>query len=110
MSEVLGYFGDEHGDPLGYLDTYGLVVFSNKKKDVPHRQLGGYKDMMRILSNPEYYVRMNLVVKNRKQKGGSGFFGESNGKCGWGDGPSCCFYDCAPLWRTSVWPFGDTSM
>ena len=42
------------------------------------------------------------------QGGGGGLFGESNGKCGWGDFPNCCFFNCAPLWQTNVWPFDIT--
>jgi hypothetical protein len=44
------------------------------------------------------------------KKGGGGFFGESQGSCGWGNNPSCCFTSCAPLWRTTLWPFSDATM
>ena len=36
--------------------------------------------------------------------GRNGFFGEVTGACGFGNGPSCCFSECAPVWRTPVWP------
>ena len=48
-------------------------------------------------------------VKN-VQRGGGGLFGESQGTCGWGNHPSCCFTSCAPMWRTSLWPISDMTM
>lgn len=49
-------------------------------------------------------------VKRTIQRGGGGLFGESQGTCGWGNHPSCCFTSCAPMWRTSLWPISDITM
>jgi hypothetical protein len=58
----------------------------------------------------QLYVEQQATSRMRKQRAGGGLFGESQGSCGWGNNPSCCFTSCAPLWRTSVWPFNDTIM
>ena len=108
MDNVLGYFGDTYGNPIAYMDKDGLIVFSNKKRLMKKTQIGGYSDISRILSNIEYYKL--FPKRNQKQSGSGGLFGESNGICGWGNDPSCCFFGCAPLWRTSLWPVSDTTM
>ncbi len=102
---ILGYYEDDNNQPIAFMNTKGIIVFSNEKKIKENKKLGGIKELHNILSNLDYYKR----ISNR-QTGAGGFFGESYGKCGWGDGPSCCFFSCEPLWRTSLWPFSNTSM
>ena len=104
MSEVLGYFGDLYGTPISYINKNGLVVFSNKKSLKKYKYLGSYSEMNKILSNLDYY----MIHKN--QNGGGGLFGESQGSCGWGSNPSCCFFSCEPMWKTSLWPISDVTM
>lgn len=107
MNDILGYFDDLQGNPISYIDKNGLIVFSNKKSLKNYRLLGSYSEMNRILSNIDYYIlHKNLV----KQHGSGGLFGESEGSCGWGSNPSCCFFSCAPMWRTSLWPISDATM
>jgi hypothetical protein len=55
-------------------------------------------------------TRVKKSVKKTIQRGGGGLFGESQGTCGWGNHPSCCFTSCAPMWRTSLWPISDITM
>lgn len=101
-SQILGYFEDDFKNPIGFMDLAGMVVFSNDTKLKRERKLGGIQELHNVLSNVDYY---NLSILRKKQSGGGGFFGESSGKCGWGDSPSCCFFGCEPLWRTNLWPF-----
>jgi hypothetical protein len=100
---ILGYFDDDNKQPIAFVKQNGLVVFSNDVKIKENNRLGGTKELHKVLSNVSYYVRRENP--NRGQNGGGGLFGESQGKCGWGDSPNCCFYDCAPTWRTQLWPF-----
>lgn len=101
MKEIIGYYTDDRNLPIAYMKKNSLIVFSNNKELVHYKKLGGIQELHAILSNITYYTKI--------QKGGGGFFGESQGRCGWGDSPSCCFSSCAPLWKTNVWPF-DFSM
>ncbi len=107
---ILGYYEDDNRQPIAYMNIKGIIIFSNDKTLKKYQKLGNSKELHNILSNINYYTRINNQsnLLNKNQTGGGGFFGESNGKCGWGDFPSCCFYDCAPLWRTNVWPFNIT--
>ena len=105
MSDILGYFGNKYNNPIAFMRGDGLIVFSTKKSLKKYPLLGGSKEMNKIFSNINYYSEFS-----KKQTGGGGLFGESNGKCGWGDSPSCCFYDCAPLWKTNLWPLSDSFM
>lgn len=99
MSDVLGYFGDQSGNPIAYMRGNGLIVFSTKKSLKKYPLVGGSKEMTKIFSNLNYYSAFS-----KKQTGSGGLFNESSGKCGWGDSPSCCFYECEPLWKTQLWP------
>jgi hypothetical protein len=105
MNNVLGYFGDINDNPISYMDKSGLIIFSSKKSLKKTTLLGGYSEMNRILSNLDYYT-----LRQHKQKGAGGLFGESDGSCGWGSNPSCCFFSCEPMWRTSLWPISDATM
>ncbi len=96
--QILGYYENDSKQPIAYLRLDGVVVFNNENKIKKNKKLGGIKELHQILSNVSYYTMNN-------QKGGGGIFGESYGRCGWGDGPSCCFFDCSPVWKTQVWPF-----
>lgn len=112
MNDVLGYFGDLYGNPISYMDKSGLIIFSSKKSLKKYKLLGGYSEMNRILSNIDYY-NMFLGQQHKqqhKQHGSGGLFGESQGSCGWGSNPSCCFFSCEPMWRTSLWPISDSIM
>ncbi len=129
---ILGYFEDDSRQPMAFMNMKGVIVFSNESMLKKYNKLGGTKELHNILSNITYYglpqvkpyvpklasqkstksdfcltqyTKYSKINNQNKQSGGGGFFGESNGKCGWGDFPNCCFYDCAPLWRTNVWPF-----
>ena len=103
MSDVLGYFGDQYNNPIAFMRQNGLIVFSTKKSLKKYPLVGGSKEMTKIFSNLNYYTAFSTKhILN--QTGGGGLFGESNGKCGWGSTPSCCFYECAPLWKTQLWP------
>jgi hypothetical protein len=110
MNNVLGYFGDLDGVPISYMDNSGLIIFSSKKSLKKTKLLGGYSEMNRILSNIDYYTLRHKQHKQHKQKGAGGLFGESDGSCGWGSNPSCCFFSCEPMWRTSLWPISDDTM
>lgn len=115
---VLGYYEDDSKNPIGYLNNKGIIVFSNDSILKQSIKLGNLHDLHTIISNINYYKKISYCepqksvgkTHNRKYSlnpslsGGGGFFGESDGKCGWGNSPSCCFYDCQPLWRTNVWP------
>lgn len=103
MSDVLGYFSDQYGNPIAFMRGNGLIVFSTKKSLKKYPLVGGSKEMTKIFSNLNYYSAFSKKhISN--QTGAGGLFGESNGKCGWGDSPSCCFYECEPLWKTQLWP------
>ena len=106
MNNVLGYFDDLYGNPISYIDKNGLIIFSNKKSLKKYTLLGSYSEMNRILSNIDYYTLHN----QHKQQGAGGLFGESQGSCGWGSNPSCCFFSCEPMWKTSLWPISDATM
>ena len=108
MSDILGYFGDKQGKPIAYMRNSGLILFPNKKELVKYNYLGGFDFLNRVISsgNRDVFSKNN----KHKQRAGGGLFGESQGSCGWGNNPSCCFTSCAPLWRTSVWPFSNTTM
>jgi len=111
MSDILGYFADQYNMPIAFMRGGGLIVFSTKKSLKKYPILGGSKEMTKIFSNINYYKAFSKDKKHiLNQTGGGGLFGESNGKCGWGDSPSCCFYDCAPLWKTNLWPLSDSFM
>jgi len=112
MSDILGYFADKQGQPIAFMRGNGLIVFSTRTNRADKMsRLGGTKELTKILSNPNYYNAFSKKTKHILiQTGGGGLFGESNGKCGWGDSPSCCFYDCAPLWKTNLWPLSDSFM
>ncbi len=82
----------------------------NESKRGTLKLLGGQKELNRHL---EWMMirQMSLYTRPSKQKGGTmslygrnGFFGEVSGACGFGNSPSCCFSECAPMWRTPVWP------
>jgi hypothetical protein len=102
MTDVLGYFGDQYNNPIAYMRQNGLIVFSTKKSLKKYPLVGGSKEMTKIFSNLNYY---NAFSKKNilNQTGSGGLFGESNGPCGW-NAPSCCFYECEPLWKTQLWP------
>ena len=104
MSDILGYFGDQYNNPIAFMRKNGLIVFSTKKSLKKYPILGGSKEMNKIFSNINYYSGFS-----KKQTGAGGLFGESNGPCGW-NAPSCCFYECAPLWKTNLWPLSDSFM
>ena len=115
--DILGYYEDDSKNPIAFMNNKGIIVFKNDRNLKKYKKLGGVSELHKILSNLDYYkkttnngskVRIENTSFKPPQSGGGGFFGESNGKCGWGDSPSCCFYDCAPLWRTNVWPFNIT--
>ena len=133
MSDILGYFGDKQGKPIAYMRNSGLILFSNKKELVKYNYLGGFDFLNRVIisGNRDVFSKNNrqqatsrmhkqraggksqLYVEQQGtllKKGGGGLFGESQGSCGWGNNPSCCFTSCAPLWRTSLWPFSDATM
>jgi hypothetical protein len=103
MSAIIGYFGDKQGKPIAYMRNSGLILFSNDKKLVNYKYLGDFRLLDKVIRSDN---RDMLSTK----RGGGGFFGESQGSCGWGNNPSCCFTACAPLWRTTLWPFSDTTM
>ena len=105
MKDILGYFGDQYNKPIAFMRGNGLIVFSTKKSLKKYPLLGGSKEMINIFSNLSYYTAFS-----NKQSGGAGLFGESNGPCGWNGAPGCCFYDCEPLWRTTLWPLTDGQM
>jgi hypothetical protein len=108
MNNILGYFGEKKGEPFAYMNKAGLVIFSNNKKLKAYKNLGGYREMNKILCNLDYYnIQKGLL---NSQSGGGGLFGESQGSCGWGNNPSCCFFSCAPMWRTSLWPINNDIM
>jgi hypothetical protein len=111
MSDLLGYFGDKNTEPIAYMRKNGLIVFSTRTNRTDKMsRLGGSKELTEILSNLNYYKAFSKKKKHiLNQTGGAGLFGESNGPCGW-NAPSCCFYDCAPLWRTNLWPLSDSFM
>jgi hypothetical protein len=126
MSDILGYFGDKQGKPIAYMRNSGLILFSNKKQLIKYNYLGDFNFLNSVISsgNRDVFSKNNrhkqraggksqLYVEQQAtllKKGGGGFFGESQGSCGWGNNPSCCFTSCAPLWRTSLWPFSDATM
>jgi hypothetical protein len=114
MNKVLGYFGDTDGNPISYMDNSGLIVFSNKKSLKKTKLLGSYSEMNKILCNIDYYnmffIKHKQHKQHKQQKGAGGLFGESDGSCGWGSNPSCCFFSCEPMWRTSLWPISDSVM
>jgi len=103
MSAIIGYFGDKQGKPIAYMRNSGLILFSDDKKLVNYKYLGDFRLLDKVIRSGN---RDMLSTK----RGGGGFFGESQGSCGWGNNPSCCFTACAPLWRTTLWPFSDTTM
>lgn len=118
MNSILGYYEDAEHQPVAAMTKEGLIVFNKDSKLKRRPLLGGLKELKAILGNVEYiqlFQKSTLKTKvaqqthSRKthgvQKGGQGFFGESVGRCGWGNSPSCCFYDCAPLWKTQAWPW-----
>ncbi len=109
MSDVLGYFGERGAEPIAYMNGGGLIIFSSKKGLKKYKCLGGYREMNKILSNLDYY-NIGLSKHKHVQSGGGGLFGESQGSCGWGSYPSCCFFNCAPIWRTSLWPISNDVM
>jgi hypothetical protein len=106
LNNVLGYYQNDFKKPIAYMNSNGILVFSDNEALLSKNLLGGNRELHSLLSNLDYY-RLNGSL-GRKQTGGGGFFGESNGKCGWGDSPSCCFFGCEPLWKTNVWPFDIT--
>ncbi len=129
MSDILGYFGDKNGNPIAYMRQSGIILFSDKKDLVKYNYLGDFSFLNRVISSGNRYMfngkksnknaRQQALQKeggkSREQQtlrkeGGGGFFGESQGSCGWGNNPSCCFTSCAPLWRTTLWPFSDATM
>ena len=119
--KALGYFDNAEHQPIAYMNTEGLVVFSSESWLKKLHRLGGIRELNNIIKNVDYIhlfekanvqnqvhqnvVKLQHVNMDRQQRGGEGLFGESVGRCGWGNNPSCCFYDCAPLWRTQVWPW-----
>ena len=105
MKDILGYYSDRSGNPIAYMRRNGLIVFSTKKSLYKIKKLGDDRDLIKIFSNLNYYT-----VFPKPLKGGGGLFGESNGPCGWNGAPGCCFYDCEPLWRTTLWPLTDGQM
>jgi hypothetical protein len=109
MSDILGYFGDKKGNPIAYMRHSGLILFSNKKELEKYDYLGDFNFLNRVINsgNRDVFSKRKII---HKQRAGGGFFGESQGSCGWGNYPSCCFTSCAPLWRTSLWPFSDATM
>jgi hypothetical protein len=111
MSDIVGYFGDKQGKPIAYMRNSGLILFSNKKQLAKYNYLGDFDFLNRVIisGNRDVFNKNKQQATSRK-KGGGGFFGESQGSCGWGNDPSCCFTSCAPLWRTSLWPFSNATM
>jgi hypothetical protein len=139
MSDILGYFVDRRGNPIAYMRSSGLILFSNKKELSNYNYLGDFNFLNRVISSGNRDIFSKRKVKKQcqhhveqqdslrkkgggksqlhveqqdslRKKGGGGFFGESQGTCGWGNYPSCCFAECAPLWRTTLWPFSNASM
>ena len=124
MSDIIGYFGDKQGKPIAYMNKSGLILFSNKKKLANYNYLGDFVFLNKVIisgNRDMFYVEQQDTSRKRgggksqqqdasRKRGGGGFFGESQGSCGWGSNPSCCFTSCAPLWRTSLWPFSDATM
>jgi hypothetical protein len=129
MSDILGYFGDKNGNPIAYMRQSGIILFSDKKDLVKYNYLGDFSFLNMVISSGNRDMfNVNVSKKNARQQslpkkggksreqqalrkeGGGGFFGESQGSCGWGNNPSCCFTSCAPLWRTTLWPFSDATM
>jgi hypothetical protein len=112
MSDILGYFGNKEGIPIAYMRKSGIILFSNKKELTNYKYLGNFNILNNTISNR--YIRTkhkeHKQHKQQQQKGAGGFFGESQGSCGWGNNPSCCFSECAPLWRTTLWPFSNATM
>jgi hypothetical protein len=115
MGDILGYFGDKQGKPIAYMRNSGLILFSNKKELVKYNYLGDFNFLNRVIISGNRDVfskkkKQQATSRLHKQRAGGGLFGESQGSCGWGNNPSCCFTSCAPLWRTSLWPFSDATM
>ncbi len=130
MSNILGYLGDKQGKPIAYMRDSGLILFSNNKELFKYNYLGDFRFLNKVIrsGNRDMFFqnkrqqatshkrgggKSQLYVEQQgtsHKRGGGGFFGESQGSCGWGNNPSCCFTSCAPLWRTSLWPFSDTTM
>jgi hypothetical protein len=114
MSDIFGYFGDKQGKPIAYMRTSGLILFSNKKELLNYNYLGDFVFLNKVIVSGNrdmfYKKKGNKSHIYDGQRAGGGFFGESQGSCGWGNNPSCCFTACAPLWRTSLWPFSDATM
>jgi hypothetical protein len=102
MSDILGYFGNKEGVPIAYMRSSGLVLFSNKTELNKYKYLGNFNTLNNIITSK--------YIDKKQQRGAGGLFGESQGSCGWGNNPSCCFTECAPLWRTTLWPFSNATM
>ena len=98
---VVGYYGRKKNRPEAYLRHDGVVVYST------HRVLRHYPYLGNINAKEMFSGSRG---RGRGQRGGGGFFGESNGICCWGNNPSCCFTACAPLWQTSLWPISNITM
>jgi hypothetical protein len=105
MSDILGYFGNKEGVPIAYMRSSGIILFSNKKELNKYTYLGNFNRLNNTISNKYIHTK-----QHKQQKGAGGLFGESQGSCGWGNNPSCCFVECAPLWRTTLWPFSNATM
>jgi hypothetical protein len=111
MSDILGYFGNKEGVPIAYMRNSGIILFSNKKELSNYKYLGNFNSLNTTISSKYIDKKQKQKHKNNKpQKGAGGLFGESQGSCGWGNNPSCCFTECAPLWRTTLWPFSNATM
>jgi hypothetical protein len=111
---------------LGGFDFLNRVISSGNRdvfsKNNKNKQRAGGKSQLYVeqqgksqlyveqQGKSQLYVEQQATSRMRKQRAGGGLFGESQGSCGWGNNPSCCFTSCAPLWRTSVWPFSNTIM
>jgi hypothetical protein len=102
--KIVGYYEDDNKSPVAVMNGGGIIVFTNDKKVKQYKKLGGTKELHKILSNVEYYKMGRNSVSVKSQRGGGGLFGESQGKCGWGNSPDCCFFGCSPMWRTHAWP------
>jgi hypothetical protein len=112
MSDILGYFGNKEGTPIAYMRHSGVILFSNKKELTNYEYLGNFNTLNKIItSGHRNMFKTKHSDKSQKiSRGGGGLFGESQGSCGWGNNPSCCFTECAPLWKTTLWPFSNVSM
>jgi hypothetical protein len=108
MSDILGYFGNKGGVPIAYMRSSGIILFSNKKELTNYKYLGNFNTLNNIISTR--HMDKKHKQHKQQQKGAGGLFGESQGSCGWGNNPSCCFTECAPLWRTTLWPFSNATM